>query len=380
VLNVAQIGFFVDPQRRTPPQILQDWRSLVAGAEMAAAQGHRVTVIQACSRAASLSQNDVQYRFIAPEQGHTSMATGGLFQRSVRELEADIFHVHGLGFSKDVASLAKAAPGVPILLQDHADRVPRVWRLREFRLGMAAAAGIAFCALPQAEPFRRARLIPAHVKLFEISESTSAFSPGSQAAAREATELRGDPAILWVGHLNSNKDPLTVLDGVSQAVHALPALQLWCCFGDAPLLSRVQKRIAGDPQLAGRVHLLGRVPHETVEQLMRAADVFVLGSRREGSGYALIEALACGLPPVVTDIPSFRMLTRDGSVGALWACGASQALCAALIEVSQRQRPAERGAARAQFDRDLSFDAVGRKMHEAYSQLVRRTHSALAYR
>ena len=51
---------------------------------------------------------------------------------------------------------------------------------------------------------------------------------------------------------------------------------------------------------------------------MRAADLFVLGSHREGSGYSLIEALACGLPPIVTDIPSFRSLTGAGVVGALW--------------------------------------------------------------
>ena len=59
---------------------------------------------------------------------------------------------------------------------------------------------------------------------------------------------------------------------------------------------------------------------------MRAADVFVLGSHREGSGYSLIEALACGLPPVVTDIPSFRSLTAAGAVGALWPCGDARAL------------------------------------------------------
>ena len=45
---------------------------------------------------------------------------------------------------------------------------------------------------------------------------------------------------------------------------------------------------------------------------MQAADLFVLGSHREGSGYSLIEALACGLPPVVTDIHAFRTLTGCG--------------------------------------------------------------------
>ncbi len=63
---------------------------------------------------------------------------------------------------------------------------------------------------------------------------------------------------------------------------------------------------------------------------MRAADLFVLGSHREGSSFALIEALATGLTPVVTDIPSLRALTGNGAVGALWPCGDAGALDDAL--------------------------------------------------
>ena len=40
-----------------------------------------------------------------------------------------------------------------------------------------------------------------------------------------------------------------------------------------------------------------------------AADLFVVGSHHEGSGYSLMEACACGAMPVVTDIPTFRLLT-----------------------------------------------------------------------
>ncbi len=65
------------------------------------------------------------------------------------------------------------------------------------------------------------------------------------------------------------------------------------------------------------MHLLGRVPHERIEMLMRAADLFVLGSHREGGNTSLIEALATGLLPVVTDIPSSRSLlgTQQASYG-----------------------------------------------------------------
>ncbi|MGC1520211.1 MAG: glycosyltransferase, partial [Steroidobacteraceae bacterium] len=173
-------------------------------------------------------------------------------------------------------------------------------------------------------------------------------------------------------HLDANKDPLTVLDGIRVAVRCLPRLQMYCCFGSAPLLRTVQRRIAEDPLFNGRVHLLGRVSHLQVEQLMRAADLFVLGSHREGSGYSVIEALACGLPPVITDIPSFRSLTDDGSVGALWPIGDAAALGERIVAVAAQPPHSTRAAAREHFERRLSFEAVGRSLATAYQDLLER--------
>jgi glycosyltransferase involved in cell wall biosynthesis len=286
--------------------------------------------------------------------------------------------VHGLGFPRDVLSLASLAPGVPIILQDHANRPPRFWRRALWRRGMSLAAGIAFCASDQAQPFAAAGLLDSATCLYEIPESTSRFSPGDKQQARRMTGVEGDPAILWVGHLDANKDPLTVLKGISAAARELPRLRLFCCFGTAPLLGDVLDLIARDPQLSGRVRLLGRMPHEHIEQLMRAADLFVLGSHREGSGYSLIEALACGLPPVVTDIPSFRSLTGRGAVGKLWACDDPLALCAAIRTVAARTDPETRAAVRAHFDRELSFDSLGRKIAAMYEDVLERRRNGAA--
>jgi glycosyltransferase involved in cell wall biosynthesis len=140
-------------------------------------------------------------------------------------------------------------------------------------------------------------------------------------------------------------------------------------------LPQVQQLIASDPALQQRVTLLGRVPHERIEQLMRAADLFVLGSHREGSGYALIEALACGLPPVVTDIPSFRALTAGGTVGALWPCGDAPALTAALQKVAAHCGAATRAAVRAHFERELSSTALGAKLAAMYVDVTGRGRS-----
>jgi glycosyltransferase involved in cell wall biosynthesis len=372
LLHVVQISFFNDPEGRSPRQLLDAWPSLVDVAEAASRSGTRVSVVQACAHSERLLRGAVHYYFQpfgdapAPHGGSTGL------RALLRQLSPDVFHVHGLGFPRHVLALAAFAPGVPIILQDHANRPPRLWRRALWRRAMAAAAGLAFCALGQARAFARAGLVQPQAQLYEIPESTSRFAPGDRQQARTITGVAGDPALLWVGHLDANKDPLTVLHGISAAARALPRLQLYCCFGQAALLRAVQDRIATDPHLRHRVHLLGRVPHDRIEALMRAADLFVLGSHREGSGYSLIEALACGLPPVVTDIQSFRSLTGAGAVGMLWPCNDSQALCQALRSIAGRVGPQMRFAVRAHFEREMSFDALGRRLGAMYEDVLRR--------
>src|SRR3546814_7612096 len=91
---------------------------------------------------------------------------------------------------------------------------------------------------------------------------------------------------------------------------------------------------------------------------MRAADLFVSGSHAEGCGYSLLEALACGATPVVTDIPAFRALTGDGAIGRLWPPGDAVRLAEALVDTASN-RPSP-GQVRGYFDANLSFAAIGR--------------------
>ena len=371
-LHVAQIGFFQDPRRRAPEELLTAWPSLVDVAESASSAGVRTSVVQSSSLPASLQREGVAYHFLPFGGRSAPIAAASPFAQLVRDLAPDVFHVHGLAFPRQVRALAAIAPTTPIVLQDHADRVPRLWRWPLWRGCSGVISGVAFCAREQAAPFARAGLLNPQIAVYQVPESTSRFTPGSQDDARRLMRVSGAPLILWVGHLNENKDPLTVLEGVSRAARLLPELTLYCCFGSMPLLRAVERRIASDPMLRDRVHLLGSVSHDRVELLMRAADLFVLGSHREGSGYSLIEALACGLPPVVTDIPSFRALTGGGEVGRLWSCGDARALCEAILNLAGRSSPALRATARAFFDRELSLAALGWKLAAMYESAVRR--------
>lgn len=351
-----------------PADVIQRWPTLVDIAEAAASAGTRISVIQLAARAERIRRNGIDYHFVAA-RGMSVTDRARYMATLLRDIDVDVAHIHSLAAAGEAYALSRELPHLPILLQDHADRMPPRWRRSRWRRWYGAAHGVAFTASELARPYVAASLFNASTRVFVIPESISRFTPGSRAHAWAETGVYGDPCVVWVGHLQSGKDPLTVLEGIARVTDRLPHLQLWCAFGNAPLLSQVERRIEGDPRLAGRVHLLGHVAHERVQSLMRAADIFVSGSHAESCGYALLEAMACGVTPVVTDIPSFRALVGD--VGRLWPRGDAGALAATLIGVAmQRPSPAD---VRAHFNRTLSLEAVGRRWEEAYTQLFHGT-------
>lgn len=364
-MHVVQANLLRVPEGCAHGDVLARWRSLVDIAEIAAAGGTRVTVLQASDRAERIVRNGIEYRFVALPGRAGTRERGRRLAASLTELGADVLHVQGLAFAADARAVARGLPGLPILCQDHADRPPRRWRRSAWKRWYAAVSAVAFTAAEQARPFVDAGVFDTSMPVFSIPESSSRFTPGDRARARAETGLHGDPCVLWVGHLDANKDPLAVVDGVARAALRLPGLQLWCAFGNATLLPDVEALVRAHPQLDGRVHLLGSVPHARIETLMRAADVFVSGSRAESCGYALLEALACGATPVVTDIPAFRALT-GGAVGHLWPAGDVPRFADALVEAWSR--PPSRAAIRGHFDAHLSFAAVGRRWAHAYAR------------
>jgi glycosyltransferase involved in cell wall biosynthesis len=368
-VHVLQANLLAAPAGWAPEAVLERWTSVVDIAEIAASGGVRVSVLQAASREHRITRRGIDYHFVDLRGAPGHPARARRLVDAIERLGAHVLHVQGLAFGADAFAVARHLPAMPILCQDHADRVPRRWwRRMRWRRWYRAIPGVAFTAAAQALPFVDAGILGPDTRVFAIPESTSRFTPGDHTCARAQTGLHGDPCIAWVGHLDPGKDPLAVLDGIARAAGRLPGLQLWCAFGTDALLPEVRRRMAASPALSSRVHLLGRVEHAQVEAILRAADLFVSGSHREGSGYALLEALACDATPIVTDIPAFRALTDDGRIGRLWPVGDANALADALFDAWARRACA--GEVREHFDATLSFPALGRRWAEAYGQLV----------
>ncbi len=377
MIHVVQVGFHLDRARRAPEELLAARPTLSGVASAVSGAGNRVTVVQPAHQNAAIRFQGVEYRFIAGKPALLRRGTPSSqpVRRPARKitdrivaLEPDLVHIHGLGLPAFAKSLRERLKGVKILGQDHADRPPPPWRRPFERHAMQAYDAVAFTAREQAEPFFRARVFSEGMSVFEVPESSCDFAPGDPALARAKVGVFGNPCLVWLGHLNHNKDPLTVLGGLSAAAPHLADPHLWCAFLEAPLLREVEESIAKDPILRERVHLLGPCTHARVELLLRAADALVQGSHREGSGYAVIEAMACGATPVVTSIPSFRRMA--GEVGLFWDPGRVPSLMQALLRLPEEDQLQRRGRVRERFERELSWGALGGKLAHIYHSLL----------
>ncbi len=354
-MRVVQLNLAPPPGRPEPDALLESWPTLPDVAAAVQRAGAEITVVQSFHRAAELVRDGVRFRF-TPRRLMRAIAAG----------RPDVIHLHGFEFAWQTRLLC--ALGVPVLAQDHGSRAD--FRPRRRRWGLAKTAGVAFTDAGQAAPFFANGSLRRGLPVFAVPESSTRFSPGDRDQAKRQSGIFGDPAILWVGRLDANKDPSTALEAIERAVPELPGVRLWCCFHQAELLPAIQARIAASPVLSEHVRLLGPRSHREIEILCRAADLFLACSHREGSGYALIEALACGAAPVVSDIPSFRALTGNGALGALARPGDAAGFARGLVEMARRPENERRTRVLDHFRRELSFDAVGAKLHAAYESLL----------
>ncbi len=138
----------------------------------------------------------------------------------------------------------------------------------------------------------------------------------------------GRPVVVMIGRLVAEK-------GYPELIAAMRSLDahLWIIGERLPsdhaaqiedLLSEIEK----DPNLSRKIKLLGY--RSDVADLLRAGDIFVLPSHREGMPRSIVEAMLTGLPVVATDIRGSRELVVDGETGIIVAVGAAGDLSAAL--------------------------------------------------
>lgn len=341
-----------------------------------AANGNEVHVVVLFPEEAARVEGEVQYHFVtAGSPGRRGWARGLPPWRAIRrigQLAPDVIHFHGLILTVNLfwlsLYLGRRAP--PIVGHYHGgfpSSKPLLRPLQSFSLRRLSRA--LFTTVDHAQPFVEAGFLhPCQVE--ELMEVSTAFSRQPRAVARARTGMTGSPVFLWAGRLHPIKDPLTGLRGFARIQTVWPDAHLYLVYLTDELLPEMQRFLDGRPALAPHVHFCGRRPHGEMERVFNSADFLLQASQREYSGYAVLEAMACGAIPVVSDIPSFRKMTGNGRYGILFPPGDPDTLARRVLEVDRRAVPALAAAVQERFDQEFSYPAMARRLLDIYHQIV----------
>jgi glycosyltransferase involved in cell wall biosynthesis len=162
---------------------------------------------------------------------------------------------------------------------------------------------------------------------------TVRFVPVDRDEARAALGLPANaPVLISVGGLVERKGFHRVIELLPRLRERWPGL-IYLIVGGASAEGNNRPQLEQQVEQLGlhdTVRFLGSLPPDALKQPLSAADVFVLSTRNEGWANVFLEAMACGLPVVTTDVGGNREVVDRDSLGIVVRFGDAAALEAAL--------------------------------------------------
>ena len=166
---------------------------------------------------------------------------------------------------------------------------------------------------------------------------TDLFKPLADSAARNRLrhdfKLPSDAIVLlFTGSLIHRKGVDLLIKAFSEVAQKAPELFLWLVGPkdqsenpsmDEAFVTSLQQKVV-EAGLADRVRFHGMIAdRQTLAEAYQAADIFVFPSRKEGLPNVVLEAMACGLPVVVSDLPGLKNVIKPNNNGIVFPVGDS---------------------------------------------------------
>jgi glycosyltransferase involved in cell wall biosynthesis len=304
----------------------------------------------------------------------TSVAWVRRLRRLVRDHEIDLVHTH-MPVPAAVARLALPR-GVAFVHTEH-----NMWgRYRlPTRLANRATYRRNAAVIAVSDGVAASIASPVLVEVVTHGIDTGAMRPAddeSRRAARATLGLDADaPVIGTVGNFTVKKDQATLLEAAARLTDEQPGLRV-VLVGSGPLEDELR---AHTRRLGIEDATVFAGSRDDVFALLPALDLFALSSRFEGLPIALLEAMACGVPPVVTRVGGIPEVVTDGHDGVLVDPGDAEALATALgkllADPGRRNELAAHAAERA-----TAFDLAHavRRIEAVYDRALTSTATATA--
>ena len=196
------------------------------------------------------------------------------------------------------------------------------------------------------------------------------FYPLSRAVARAELNIAENAKVLVsVGALVDRKGFHRVIEILPALVAKYPELIYLIVGGDSPegnIKARLEQQVR-TLKLEANVRFLGAYPSEQLKLPLSAADLFVLATANEGWANVFLEAMACGLPVITTEVGGNKEVVNTQELGIIVPFGDPAALLAALLQGFETvwNRPLI-----IQYARENSWDKRVKMLTEEFQRLV----------
>jgi glycosyltransferase involved in cell wall biosynthesis len=332
------------------------------------AKHHEVDSIEQINYTGKLKRNGVQYHFLNYKKKKLYFPVS--LHRHIKKIKPDVVFVNGFIFPLQTIQLRLIlGRRVKIIVINHAEKP--VAGIRKFLQQQADRFILSyfFTSKEMGAAWVQQGIIANEQKITEVMEASSFFAVMDKEKALGATGVNGSLIFLWVGRLDKNKDPLTVVKGFLQFLQFQPMAKLYMIYQTEELLKEINNIIQAHNKAGEAIELVGKIPHGQLQNWYNAADFIISGSHYEGSGIAVCEAMSCGCIPILTNIPSFRKMTGRGNCGFLYEPGSDAGLLKALLQTVELNIENEKTKVLEQFKAELSFEAIAKKINTVINSL-----------
>ncbi len=211
---------------------------------------------------------------------------------------------------------------------------------------------------------------PEKVSIFPWGVDHDIFNPIGRKAARTEIGFEEDLLIVHTRSWEPRYGVNVMLQGFWLAYQEEPHLRLLMMGGGSQ--EEMVKGFVREKGLDERVLFRGYQQNEKLAQYYRAADVYLSASHVDGSSVALMEAMACACPALVSDIPSNLEWIHHGEEGWVFKDGDAHSLADRILAISNsREDISERGTmAQHKAEKDANWPRNFEKLLETYQKMV----------
>lgn len=183
---------------------------------------------------------------------------------------------------------------------------------------------------------------------------------------KQAIAPNGERIFIHVSNFRKVKRMEDVIQMFNIVQDQIPATLLM--IGDGPERYKMEE-LCRELQLCDTIRFLGK--QEAVEELLAISDIFVMPSENESFGLAALEAMACGVPVISSNVGGIPEVNIDGETGYISDVGAVEEMAKNALDIlsSEEKLDAFRKAALAQAHR-FSLESILPKYEAFYAEVI----------